>query len=283
MLKRYNCPLPLLRLWHSLQPWAWASCSTPNLAACSVMVYDKDTKCAHLQSIKSDPPSPIPAAPSCTYRCECAAAWACVAFAACWWWHDAPVCHHHHVLAAELLLKLTNQPLLDLVEVLQQAEGNLKKKGQGVQQQRGVSQTIQLINQYVGQLAAEFLPRQRHPTAVQGHCAGLHHLPRLLALRDIQASPPLPPATIKQSLHSQPTRTASCSCISSASLPAAAGLLAAVGRETATAIAAAPVLLLLGCCSVLEALPLQGQRASRSTSSAMQSIKRYRCLQLQLR
>jgi hypothetical protein len=60
-----------------------------------------------------------------THRCECAAAWACVALAAGWWWHDAPVGHHHHVLAAELLLKLANQPLLDLVEVLQQAVGNL--------------------------------------------------------------------------------------------------------------------------------------------------------------
>jgi hypothetical protein len=68
-------------------------------------------------------PSPLPEPPA--HRCECAAAWACVGLAAGWWWHDAPVGHQHHVLATELLLQLTHQPLLDLVEQLQQAEGPL--------------------------------------------------------------------------------------------------------------------------------------------------------------
>lgn len=81
-----------------------------------------------------------PAIPATTYRCECAAAWAGVALAAGGWWHDAPVGHNHNVLAAELLLKLTNQPLLDLVEVPQQPEGDLQGetagKGAGGHQQR---------------------------------------------------------------------------------------------------------------------------------------------------
>lgn len=68
-----------------------------------------------------------PAIPATTYRCECAAAWAGVRLAAGGWWHDAPVGHHHHVLAAELLLQLTHQARLDLVEALQQAEGDLQQ------------------------------------------------------------------------------------------------------------------------------------------------------------
>jgi hypothetical protein len=38
---------------------------------------------------------------------------------------DAAVRHEHHVLAAELLLEFTHEPLLDLVERLEKAEGNL--------------------------------------------------------------------------------------------------------------------------------------------------------------
>lgn len=60
---------------------------------------------------------------------------------------DAAVSHEHHILAAELLLKLTNQPLLDLVEGLEEAEGNLLfffcggrgKRGREVEKTKGQS------------------------------------------------------------------------------------------------------------------------------------------------
>lgn len=40
--------------------------------------------------------------------------------------HDATVGDEHYILAAELLLQLTHQTLLDLVERLQQSEGHLR-------------------------------------------------------------------------------------------------------------------------------------------------------------
>mmetsp|Transcript_6257 Transcript_6257/g.17970 ORF Transcript_6257/g.17970 Transcript_6257/m.17970 type:complete len:237 (-) Transcript_6257:85-795(-) len=43
--------------------------------------------------------------------------------------HDAAVGDDDHVLAAELLLKLPHQPLLDLVEALQQPEGHVNDDG----------------------------------------------------------------------------------------------------------------------------------------------------------
>ena len=45
---------------------------------------------------------------------------------------NAAVGHEHHILTAELLLELTHQPLLDLVEGLQEAEGNLLFFGRSI-------------------------------------------------------------------------------------------------------------------------------------------------------
>ena len=47
-------------------------------------------------------------------------------------WANAAVGHEHHILTAELLLELTHQPLLDLVEGLQEAEGNLLFFGRSI-------------------------------------------------------------------------------------------------------------------------------------------------------
>jgi hypothetical protein len=60
-----------------------------------------------------------------THSCQCAAARALVLQAGAGW-EDAAVGNDDHVLAAELLLQLANQALLDLVERLQQPVWDLQ-------------------------------------------------------------------------------------------------------------------------------------------------------------
>lgn len=60
------------------------------------------------------------------YRSQGAGAGAGVALAVLGGSHDAAVGNNHNILAAELLLQLANQPLLDLVESLQQTVWDLK-------------------------------------------------------------------------------------------------------------------------------------------------------------
>jgi len=43
--------------------------------------------------------------------------------------HDLPVCYDDDVLAAELLLELPHEPILDLLEALPQAEGHVDDDG----------------------------------------------------------------------------------------------------------------------------------------------------------
>ena len=63
-----------------------------------------------------------------THRCECTGSRPSQSIASLGWPHDSAVANDDHIPPLELLLKLTDQPSLDLKNILPHSEGELHDK-----------------------------------------------------------------------------------------------------------------------------------------------------------